>query len=106
MNEPTAQRSRFLDGVRLRRVLLPTSAPFQAVGLALGQGASPLEVLVASSATTSNATTLRSAWKARNAGRAAPLILVVLHNGRASLCGPAGGEPPTYLGLDRGQVER
>ncbi len=97
---------RFLDGISLRPVSLPTGAPFIALGLALGQGTSPLELLVTTSAVPPNATTLRSAWKARNAGRAAPLLLVVLHAERASLCGPAGDDPPAYLGLDRGQVER
>ncbi len=65
-----------------------------------------MEVLVASSSSSPNATMLRSAWKARNAGRAAPLLFVVVHGGRASLCGPAGDAPPAYLDLDRGQVER
>lgn len=97
---------RFLEGLPLRRVSLAAGIPFDAVGLALGVGASPLEVLVATSATTPSATTLRSAWKARNAGRAAPLLLVVLNGERVSLCGPTGEDPPAYLGLDRGQVER
>lgn len=98
--------ARFLDGLSLRPVSLPPGVPFAAVGLALGQGASPLEVLVASSTAVPNATTLRSAWKARNAGRAAPLLFVVVHGERVSFCGPAGEDPPTYLALDRGQVDR
>ena len=76
--EASAQVS-FLDGVTLRHVSLPPAVPFSAVGLALGQGTPPLEVVVASNAAPPNATALRSAWKARNAGRAAPLLLVVLH---------------------------
>src|SRR3970040_1429846 len=99
--EATTER-RFLDGLSLRPVSLPPGVPFTAVGLALGQGASPLEVLVASSGAAPNATTLRSAWKARNSGRAAPLLLIVLHDDRASLCGPAGEDPPAYVALDRG----
>ena len=100
------QRRGFLDDLSLRPVSLPPGVPFTAIGLALGQGASPLEVLVTSSTTAPNATTLRSAWKARNAGRAAPLLFVVIHDERASLCGPAGEDPPAYIALDRGQVER
>ncbi|MBM3320861.1 MAG: hypothetical protein FJY73_09325, partial [Candidatus Eisenbacteria bacterium] len=97
----------FLSPLELRRVALPSGAPFHAVGLALGSGSAPqIEVLVATSAESPNAAALRSAWKARNAGRAAPLLFVVLHGARASLCGPAGGDPPAYLDLDRGQVER
>ena len=89
--------ARFLDGVSLRPVSLPSGAPLTALGLALGLGTSPLELLVTTSAAPPNATTLRSAWKARNAGRAAPLLLVVLHAERASLCGPAGDDPPAAL---------
>ncbi len=96
----------FLDGHSLRPVSLPSGASLTAVGLAIGQGTSPLELLVTTSAAPLNATTLRSAWKARNAGRAAPLLLVVLHGDRASLCGPSGDDPPAYLAHDRGQVER
>lgn len=96
----------FLDGVALRPVRLPSGGSLGGVGLALGHGTSPLEVLIATAAAPPNATTLRSAWKARNAGRAAPLLLVVLHGGRASICGPAGDDPPAYLGVERGQVER
>ena len=95
----------FLEGIELRPVKLDSHASLSPVGLALGQGGSPLEVLVASSPRAPNSTTLRSAWKSRNAGRAAPLLLVVLHGERVSLCGPAGEDPPAYLGLDRGQVE-
>jgi len=96
----------FLSGILLRKVPSPGGGAFEIIGLALGQGASALEVLVTSSAVLPSATALRSAWKARNAGRAAPLLLVILHDGRASLCGPAGEDPPAYLSLDRGQVER
>ncbi|MHB8078212.1 MAG: Eco57I restriction-modification methylase domain-containing protein [Candidatus Krumholzibacteriia bacterium] len=97
----------FLDGISLRTVSLAASSPLRPHGLALGQGTSALEVLITSSAALPAAVALRSAWKARNAGRAAPLLLVVLHGeDRASLCGPAGDDPPAYLDLDRGQVER
>src|SRR2546422_7999767 len=103
---PAGAGKGFLDGVPLRSIAVPGGVPFQPVGLALGQGPSPLEVLVVTSTGEPNATILRSGWRARHAGRAAPLILVVLHGERASLCGPAGEEPPSYLSLDRGQVER
>src|SRR5437016_1611433 len=96
----------FLAGVALRPVVISGGASVQAVGLALGNGASPLEVLVAKSPSRPNPTMLRSLWKTRNAGRAAPLLVVVLHADRASLCGPAGEEPPAYVALDRGQIER
>jgi len=42
---------RFLEGVTLRPVTLSSAASFKNLGLALGQGTSPLEVVVASSTT-------------------------------------------------------
>ena len=97
----------FLNGIPLRRVALQEKSPFHPIGLALGQGTSALEVLVTRCTAPPAAVTLRTAWKARNAGRAAPVLFVALHGDeRASLCGPTGDDPPAYLDLDRGQVER
>jgi len=101
-----SREPQFLAGSALRPVVLPDGVPLEPVGLAIGQGTSAIEVLVASSQSTPGAPLLRSTWRARNAGRAAPLLLVVLHGEKVSLCGPAGDDPPAYLGLDRGQVER
>lgn len=70
--EVGAVAARFLDGVPLGSVTLAAGVPFAASSLALGQGASPLEVVVVTTPAAPNATALRSAWKARNAGRAAP----------------------------------
>jgi hypothetical protein len=95
----------FLGGHPLRPVTFPAGT-LDAVGLALGLGPSALEVLIAACATDPNPAALRSAWRARNAGRAAPLLLVALHGQKASLCGPTGDDPPAYVALDRGQVER
>lgn len=100
---PTAA---FLDGHPLRQVRLPASCPFQPVGLALGKGASGLEVLVTQSLASLRVPAVRSAWRERHGGRAAPLVLVVLHDGKATLCGPAGDDPPVYVGVDLGQAER
>lgn len=96
----------FLANHQLRPVTLPANAPFQAVGLALGKGTSPLEVLVTAGTGDPRLPQVRSAWKARQGNRAAPLMLVVLHDGRATLCGPAGDDPPAYPGVDLGQAER
>ena len=49
---------------------------------------------------------LLAAWRERRAGRAAPVLLVVLHAKGASLCGATGEEPPVYPHVDAGQVER
>ena len=103
---PNADAPPFLEGVSLRPVSLPERWPFQVRGLALGSGSSALEVLVAAHASPPRAPELRSAWKARNQGRPAPLLVIVLHGDRAALCGPAGDDPPARLDLDPGQVDR
>lgn len=95
-----------LHGVQLRAVELAAGGPFQPLGLALGGGKPALEVLVATSSSQLRATQVRSAWRARHGGRPAPLLLVVLHGGRAASCGPAGDEPTVYENVDLGQAER
>ena len=49
---------------------------------------------------------MTTTWKARKGKRASPLLLVVLHSGKATLTGPAGETPPVYKSKDAGQVER
>ena len=49
---------------------------------------------------------MASTHQARRAGRAAPVLLVVLHPDGAALCGPAGEKPAVRLRLDRQRVER
>jgi len=92
--------------LELRPVKMPDGSPFEAVGLAVGRGSQGVEVLVAKSSSPPRLPNVRSTWKARNAGRAAPLILVVLHDGKATVCGPAGDDPPASPNADIGQVER
>lgn len=106
MMTPVMDSASFLLGFTLRRVTLPAKSPFRAHGLALGNGASPLEVLVAEATATPALPALRSAWKVRKDRRAAPLLLVVLYADRAALCGPAGDDAPACVDLDPGQVER
>jgi hypothetical protein len=87
-------------------VAAPAGCAFTLRGLALGQGASPLEVVVADNPTEPRLPDLRSFWQTRQGGRAAPLMLVVLHGDKATLCGPAGDEPPVHPNLDCGQADR
>ena len=96
----------FLGDARLRPVRMPYGSPFKPIGLALGSGPSALEVLLASHEQQPALPALRSTWKARKGGRAAPLLLVVLYGDQAALCGPAGEDAPAHVGLDPGQVER
>jgi hypothetical protein len=49
---------------------------------------------------------LRNLWNARLAGRATPLLVVVLSGERAAICWPGGDSPPAFLDLDVGRVER
>jgi hypothetical protein len=96
----------FLAECELRPLMLPEVHDLKPVGLGLGNGPNALEVAIAASAEAPTATTLRTVWKARLGGRAIPLLLVVLYNGKAALCGPAGDHPPAFVGLDPGKVER
>lgn len=95
----------FLSNQSLRSITLSDDGQWPAAQLALGEGSSALEVVIVSTASRPRAPALRSAWHARKNGRAAPLMLVVLHADRATLCGPAGDEPPIYES-DAGQAER
>lgn len=96
----------FLDDLALRPVKMPGASGFTPVGLALGPGASGLEVMVATYPSEPALPTLRSVWKERKGNRAAPLLLVVLYGDKAALCGATGDDAPAHLGLDPGQVER
>jgi len=83
------------------------SWPFTQLGIAYGQGTRlQLEVLYSEHDRTPSPTQLRSAWKAREDRRGVPLLVVVLHGGKAHVCGPSGEDPPVYPNLDAGQVER
>ena len=96
----------FLSDLDLRPLDLPETSDLRPVGLALGNGPQALEVAVMDSAHRPSTATLRAAWKARLKGRATPLLLVALHNGRAALCGPAGEQPPAHPDLVAERVER
>jgi len=105
-SDPEKAGEEFLQGIPLRRLPLPPGVQFTPIGTALGSGPSALEVRVCSNPAPPSTTELRSAWKKISNRRAAPLLLVVLHDNRASVCGPAGDDPPAYPAVDRGQIER
>jgi len=96
----------FLADIDLRPLPLPDPQGMEPVGLALGQGRGALEVAVTRSAHRPTQAAMRTVWRGRQGGRAVPLILVALHGDRAGLCGEHGDDPPVYLDLDRGMVER
>ena len=79
---------------------------FQPVGLFVGKGANAIEVAVTRSPGAPTRAALLECWKGRRGGRAAPVLLIVLHPGGTALCGASGEEPPVYPKTDAGQVER
>ena len=83
-----------------------TAYGFHPVGLFIGKGTSAIEVAVARSSTRPTRTALTDSWKARRAGRATPVLLVVLYGSEAALCGPSGEKPLVHLKTQVRQVER
>ena len=96
----------FLTDLMVRPWTADTRHGFQPVGLFLGNGAHAIEVVLAHNGAAPTRTALLETWKRRRAGRAAPVLLVVLHPEGAALCGATGEEPPVYPRADVGQVER
>ena len=96
----------FLADLELRPFSVEDSRGLETVGLALGQGSGALEVAVTRASRRPAQATMRAVLKARHGGRAVPLLLVTLYGEHAALCGPGGDEPPVYIDLDPGQVER
>ena len=96
----------FLGDREIRPLTLAALPTLRPLGLVLGKGANALEVAIAESVAPPGVAVLKTAWKARLAGRATPLLLVVLYNGRAALCGPGGDQPPAFADLKPDIVER
>lgn len=100
----------FLTQVDLRPLPIQVALEFRPVGLALGRGPSAVEVAILESTQQPSRTALKEVWKARQGRRAAPVLLVAIYQigdeQKAALCGPLGEDPPTFMGLDLGQVER
>ena len=77
----------------------------QPVRLFLGKGANALEIAVARSLGPPTRSGVLGSWKSRKGGRAAPLLLVVVHPTGATVCGATGLEPPIFAVEDPSQVE-
>jgi len=106
MTNETAATTRFLADRAFQPIDLTGAAGLRDPRLTLGRGSHALEVVVASAAKRPTTAALSAAWKGRHAGRAAPVLLAVLYEGRAALYGPAGEAPPAQLDLDPGLAER
>jgi hypothetical protein len=96
----------FLADRELRAVALADADGLHADGLILGKGPSSLEILLASAAWKPSVHTLRETWKARVRGRATPVLLVTLYDGKAAVVGPSGDHPPVYTDLEPSKLER
>ena len=75
-----------------------------------GRGAYPLEVLLATSAREPTAGAVRELWTKRHENAPNPLFLIVAFREgdrwHASLCGPAGDQPPVIARIDLSQAQR
>ena len=79
---------------------------FRPIGLFLGGGDHGLEVVAARASAAPSRSAMAAAHQARRAGRAAPVLLAVLHPKGAALCGPAGEKPAVWVDLEAARVER
>ena len=89
-----------------RRPLTQTAPGLIPAGLYIGPGDLGLEVAVYNANTRPSTSTLQAAWKARHGTRAAPLLVVAIHEGKASICGPSGELLPIHFDKDLGTIER
>jgi len=74
--------------------------------LHVGPGQQGLEIAVVTAKNRPVEGVLHTAWQARRARRATPVLLVALYGHNAAICGPTGEKPPIYAELDTGQAER
>jgi hypothetical protein len=101
-----SNEANFLTNRSPRRISLQGTASVDA-RLFLGNGQLATEIVVYEAHATPANSNLRTLWKARNKSRPTPVVVVALHGeNKASICGATGDEPPVFLDLDRGQVER
>ena len=96
----------FLTDIQLRPLASGGMPGSKTLGFALGQGQAPLEVVVWEPATQPAVTAMRTAWKDRHAGRAAPVLLIAIYGNRAAICGPSGDSPPVLANVEPRQAER
>ena len=73
----------------------------------MGEGDKALEVVLAKAESKPSRTSLQSAWQSRRGKRlGTPVLLVVLHNGVASICGYTGESPLVFFDKDVSMIER
>jgi hypothetical protein len=89
-----------------RRPLAQSASGLTPKGLFIGPGQLGLEVALFEAAVKPSAGALQSAWNARRAGRATPVLIVALHHDKAWLAGPRGENLPVHAEKDVGAIER
>ncbi|MEH2576520.1 Eco57I restriction-modification methylase domain-containing protein [Bradyrhizobium sp. AZCC 1708] len=95
----------FLDDFVPVRARLNAPSGLSSRGVYVGQGSLALEVLVLDAVGEPKSGAIRSVWKDRLGGRAAPLLAVAINGSSAWVCGPAGEDPPVRC-LEVQQAER
>jgi hypothetical protein len=65
-----------------------------------------LEIVVEKTSIKPTSEKLFKTWKNRSKNRQVPILVVLIFNERAYLCGPSGEKPPVYSDADISQVER
>ncbi len=97
----------FLDDEEfIARPLSQSISELTPIALFLGQGNQGLEIAVFSASKKPNRATLHKAFKERKAGRASPVLIVVLSSDEVTLCGTGGEAPPVFQCSDLKQAER
>ena len=95
----------FLSKFSKRSIKLPKSS-LKEVPLYLGKGNLALEVVVLQPTSKLSYKEIIGVWKERRGRRAAPVLMVVLYEDEAIVCGTGGAQPPTYHTKDPGRVEK
>ena len=72
----------------------------------IGQGASAIEIVTASSSQSPSRTFLLDLWKLRRARRATPVLVLIFHPTGASICGASGETPPVHTNIEAEVAER
>jgi hypothetical protein len=95
----------FLDDLDLRRIKIELPEGLALRGLLTDGGNPALEVVILDAHALPRPKLVQQLWKARQGGRAAPLLLVALQGDQALLCGPAGDAPRVFA-MPAAQAER
>lgn len=94
------EKVKFLSTRELRSLEFEGDGIQRLSGIALGQGNMALEVVVCEARNCPTSTQMRNLFRKRRAGRATPVLIVVLYGEKAAVCGPVGDDPPCYTDLD------